>query len=57
VVVVVVVFSIVVMVVLSLCGRGGVSIVMVVVGDFFGRPVLLFGSIFVVVSYRLSLGC
>jgi hypothetical protein len=44
----------VVMVVVVLCGCGGVSIV---VGDFFGRPLLLFWSIFVVASYRLSLGC
>jgi hypothetical protein len=52
-VVVAVVFSIVVVVlvvIVLLCGRGGVSIVV-------GRPLLLFGSIFVVVSYRLSLGC
>ena len=47
----------VVMVVVLLCGCGVVSIVVVVVGDFFGRPLLLFGSIFVVVSYRSSLGC
>jgi len=44
-------------VVVLLCGCGGVSIVVVVVGDFFERQLLLFGSIFVVASYRLSLGC
>jgi len=48
---------VVVMVVLVLCGCGGVSIVVVVVGDFFERQLLLFESIFVVASYRLSLGC
>lgn len=35
---------------------GGDSVVMVVVGDFFWRRPMLFGSIFVVVGYCLSFG-
>jgi len=46
----------VVMVVMLMCGRGDDSVVMIVVGDFFWRQPMLFGSIFVVASYCLSFG-
>ena len=41
-------------VVVLMCGCGGDSVVGVVVGDFFWKPCLLFGSIFVVASSCLS---
>lgn len=41
--------------VVVLCGCGGASIVLVIVGDFFGPTSVM--SIFIVASYRLTLGC